>query len=126
MKPKRLESTAAEELERVEEQLQHTIDAPGHEMRAIESQLETLGVGRTELNDEWVRARLSDSLNESERLAKRLELTAQAPQAKTLPIPSRKDRRAWVRSSGRGRFIAWSPGEGSIKSPTPPSHPSTV
>ena len=94
LKPQRLKKVAAEELARVEEELLHTIDSPGRELHEIESQLEARSVGRAELNEDWLRARMTAQLETATRIAGKLELSAEFPGGQGLSI---EDWNRWSR-----------------------------
>jgi len=99
LKPQRLKKVAAEELARVEETLLHTIDAPGRELRELESQLEARGVGRAELNDDWLHTRMTTQLETARRIADKLELGGEVPEARGLSLD---DWTRWSREWERG------------------------
>ena len=99
LKPQRLKKVAAEELERVEEQLQHSLDRPGREQREVEGQLESRGVGRTELNEAWLLARLAQQLEAARGVTARLELATEVPDAAGLGLEDwGRWSREWERS----------------------------
>ena len=103
LKPGRLKKAATEELERVEEEFKHAIEAPGLALREVEDELEARGVGRAELNDAWLAARLEKQVEEARRLTDKLELALEVPEAKTLELESwSRWSRDWERSAQEG------------------------